>query len=387
MQYLICAVLLTGCIVDPKSTADPDVDATLIDAALADLSVPDRRDAAPVLSRDAAVADAELSDFAPEPDPPEPDPPEPDPPEPDPPVCDADWVVVAEVDVPGAARDLEFRDNRVYGVLYPQGLAIVNLTNPRAPRLQAVFDVQGAHALALSPTEPWGVVAALGDGVRVIDFTNPDVLRETGAFDLVGAAGAEYAQDIELDGTTAYVAAGSQGFWRVDVADPARPRGTGSCCGQGGHPLAGPRGLTLHSGGAYVADSELGLIAVSLDADGPHAQGTSIALPGAAQAVEIFGALAYVLVDDDRVITVNNRRLGTFEIEAEIAVPPPATSLRAGDDAVLVATGDGVWRLQDDDAGQVLDLEGRAATSVLVDGDWMYVGVDGGLVVAERICR
>jgi hypothetical protein len=142
--------------------------------------------------------------------------------------------------------------------------------------------------------------------------------------------------------------------------------------------------LTLLDGGALVADTVDGIVAVAFDDGEPPQRVTRAAMPGEAQSVRRAGDRFYALLNDDTVVSIANEQINVLAIEDTFQLPAPTTHLAVHDDRLLIGTGDGVWHIDDGEATPLLDLGGRAATSVLVRDGWMYVGVENGLIVARR---
>lgn len=104
---------------------------------------------------------------------------------------------------------------------------VIDVSDERAPAHIDNFSAPGAHGLALTQDSLFGVLAVIGDGIRVLSLPRDGRIQEVGAFDLIGASGAEYAHDLVLLGNIAVVAAGSQGLWIIDIAERERPRPLG----------------------------------------------------------------------------------------------------------------------------------------------------------------
>lgn len=97
-------------------------------------------------------------------------------------------------------------------------------------------------------------VAAGDAGLRVIDVSNPARLQEVGAWDSPG-----YAESVAISGTLAALADGPYGLQVLDVSDPATPRRL-----SGAYETQFAFDVLLEGGLAYVAAGGSGLLVVDL---------------------------------------------------------------------------------------------------------------------------
>lgn len=129
------------------------------------------------------------------------------------------WL--SELDTPGQARDLAVSGNRAYIADGPNGLRVVDITNPAAPQSLGFLDTPGtAMSVVVS-----GTLAYLGDwtlGIRVVDITNPAAPVSVGFVDTWAAGG------VALAGQHLVVADYDAGLKMVSVENPASPAVVGS---------------------------------------------------------------------------------------------------------------------------------------------------------------
>ena len=287
----------------------------------------------------------------------------------------------------GLALDLDVQGDVAY-LTHDRGVAVVNVAHLDSPFGVAHHTALGAHGLALTP-DGFGVLAVVGDGVRVLDLRDDRTPHEVGAFDLVGAAGAEYAHDLALIGDQAYVAAGALGLWVVDVSVRPSPTPIGSCCGDARrHPLAGARDVEVRSGTAWVADSEDGLLVVDVANPRRPRLLSTTPLAHPARALHLGSDVGYLIEDNDTLATF---ALGppTPRIREGQPLPAGTVALHAREDALFVASADGIHVLHPttlEDLVPPLDLDGRPALALLVVGTRLYVAVPHGLVIASFDC-
>lgn len=159
------------------------------------------------------------------------------------------------------ARHITTAGNYAYIVASKTGLNVVDISNPRSPRLVATV---GAPAIL----EPRAVQVQFRyafvvdrEGLKVLDTTNPERPRATAA-----RVPIRDARDIYLLRTYAYIAAGAEGLAIVDIERPEAP-GQPTFFNAGGA-INDATGLTIgatYAGQyAYIADGKNGLKVVKL---------------------------------------------------------------------------------------------------------------------------
>jgi hypothetical protein len=184
-------------------------------------------------------------------------------------------------------------DGRVFGGI--DGTCTITITNSGF-RAQAVGTVQTFAPTALSfvsipgfannvdVSGNFAYVAAGTTGLQVVDVTDRRAPRIVGAFDTPGNA-----NDVKVVGTRAYVADGSAGLRIIDITDPTRPQLLGSLDTPGNAvdvAVAGDR--------VFLADGASGLRII--DVSNPTApQGLgAVATSGPVKGVAVAGNLAVV---------------------------------------------------------------------------------------------
>lgn len=99
------------------------------------------------------------------------------------------------------------------------GLLAVDVSDPAQPeRLSQVFEAGSVRAVDVAISGSHAFVAMHGEGVRVVDVSDPASLREVGAFDTPGVAEAVW-----VGGDRLYVADGESGLRIFDLSVPESP--------------------------------------------------------------------------------------------------------------------------------------------------------------------
>ena len=171
------------------------------------------------------------------------------------------------------ASSLWFAGTTAY-VTTPRGLSVVDLDDPRRPRLVAQVGAPLRAPRAVAVQLRYAFVLD-EDGLKVVDVTRPAAPRVVAgaAIALPGARGLYLAR------TYAYVAAGAKGLAIVDIERPEQPRLDQTY--DAGGAIDDARdvkiGMTNGSAFAYVADGKNGLRVVQLISanDTPGAYGFS----------------------------------------------------------------------------------------------------------------
>jgi hypothetical protein len=185
--------------------------------------------------------------------------------------------------------------NLAYSLVHPDGLQIVDVSDPREPMLVGRFNttgletklaVAGAYAFLLDrdlPGDP-----GTGQGFLVVDVSN------VSSPELVGSIPEMHdwlnVRDIDAVGETVYVSESEFGLHIIDVSDPNTPRRLG-----GLPPLGSPRGLAVVGTHGYWANytrQELQIISVASSAN-PQLIG-AYATGGPTFDVTVQGGYAFV---------------------------------------------------------------------------------------------
>ena len=161
----------------------------------------------------------------------------------------------------------------------PGGLASIKI-----PGFANNVDVQGSLAY----------VAAGEAGLQVVDVSVPGEPVIVGAFDTPGNA-----NDVKAVGTLAYIADGSAGLQIVDVSDPTAPVGVGAVDTPGdAHDLAVSGAFAYVADGTPVGGGASGLNIIDISVPGAPAIVGTFGFAGSAEAVAVTGTVAAVLVGD-----------------------------------------------------------------------------------------
>jgi hypothetical protein len=119
----------------------------------------------------------------------------------------------------------------------PAGLAVVNVANPRQPRVLSVWKsaekLQGAAAVVVR--DRYAYLGAMGHGVFVLDVSDPAAVRPAATIlpDVdfprknPGRVQHPNARGLALQGRYLYVAFDAGGLRVIDVADPLKPKEVG----------------------------------------------------------------------------------------------------------------------------------------------------------------
>lgn len=170
------------------------------------------------------------------------------------------------------------------------GFRVLDVANPRAPQVIGSFGtVDMGQALAvhgstafIATLNPYTYVVAL----RSVDMSDPTNPRQLGV--LYHPTG--YPQSMTIDGSMAFIAAGTEGVLIVDISDPAAPLLRGQI------PTRGfSYGVTVRDGIAYVADGSAGLQLFDVSVpESPRPYGDGAATAGLAYDVVVTGNIALV---------------------------------------------------------------------------------------------
>jgi hypothetical protein len=233
-------------------------------------------------------------------------------------------------------QEVEVAGNYAYAAAYDRGLRVLNVANPANPTqvgfyqtpeddwlthvhlsgdyayatdyygyLLWIFDVSNPAAPALEATygdhsTPWtildiyvvgGTAYLAGDGLRVLDVSNPAHPAEAGF-----CAAVSTAKNIDVRGDYAYVVSDSNLFWVVDVSNPLTPTAVSTITLSTGHFYYG--GLTVEGDYAYIADMYWGMVVVDISDPFHPSVVREIALPGYTYTVRTNGDMLYLPSSD-----------------------------------------------------------------------------------------
>ncbi|MCH8334195.1 hypothetical protein IIC65_09700, partial [Candidatus Sumerlaeota bacterium] len=169
------------------------------------------------------------------------------------------------------------------------GLQIIDVSDPSAPQLRfEVFPVSGAGVTVSNSlaylTADWGS----SSGFSIFVFTDPSSPFEVGSITVPGEAAG-----VAVEGSWAYVAAGSAGLLVIDVSSRGAPVLVGSYDTPGD-----ATGVAVEDSLVYVADGFAGLAIIDVSVPAAPVLVGAYNTEGDARAVEVSGALAYVADGD-----------------------------------------------------------------------------------------
>lgn len=156
-----------------------------------------------------------------------------------------------------------------------------------APVARGVVSIPG-YANNVDVSGDYAFVAAGAAGLQVVDVSNPTSPQVVAGEDTPGNA-----NDVRIVGTLAFVADGSSGLQIIDVADPLNPAIIGSADTTGD-----AQDVVVQGTYAYVADGSSGLQVIDVQTPSAPAVVGTADTPGTARGVGVTGTLV-ALVDDD----------------------------------------------------------------------------------------
>jgi hypothetical protein len=135
-----------------------------------------------------------------------------------------------------------------------QGLRILDVSNPVRIREIGFCSAPTWEAVSVIVAGDRAYVGAGRAGLRIVDVTDPARPVEVGGYAMIGTAG-----DVAVRGSHAYVVGEDSGLHIVDVADPASPSLVGSCAD-----IRQACSVAVSGDYAYVAAREDGLCIVDV---------------------------------------------------------------------------------------------------------------------------
>ena len=203
-----------------------------------------------------------------------------------------DVTLAGSYDTVGDAKGVAVSGNYAYVADRGNGLVIVDISDPASPVLSGSYDTVGdANSVAVSGN--YAYVADGGNGFVIVNISNP------ASPVLTGSCITGYAYDVSVSGNYAYVAALLNGLVIVDISNPASPLLSGSSD-------AAKEAIEIDVSGnyAYVADDDKGLVIVNISNPASPVLSGSYDTAGFAQGVAVSGNYAYIAdwTDNDLVI-------------------------------------------------------------------------------------
>ena len=117
----------------------------------------------------------------------------------------------------GYARGVAVVGNHAYIADTGNGLLVIDVTNPNAPVLMGSYDTPG-DAIGIAVVGTLAYVADGTAGLQIIDISDPFVPTRLGSYNTTGIA-----FGVTVVGNRAYVADGFSGLQIIDVTHPAAP--------------------------------------------------------------------------------------------------------------------------------------------------------------------
>ncbi len=179
------------------------------------------------------------------------------------------------------AHDIVFQGNYGY-CAFGNGLVILDLTDIKNP--VRVSDLYLGGGFGLAVRDQWAFVAAGGQGLKIVDVSDPKAPALRGALGVEGEA-----RDVALAGSLAYLACGAGGLRVIDVSDPSAPKSIGTWTGAGEANRLAVRGETL-----YLAAGTAGLFILSIKNPAAPSLTGSLSLEGTAEGIALSSGFAYI---------------------------------------------------------------------------------------------
>ncbi|MBN1888095.1 MAG: carboxypeptidase regulatory-like domain-containing protein [Thermoflexales bacterium] len=278
------------------------------------------------------------------------------------------------------AADVAVSGSRAYVAAEGDGLHVVDLSDPTRPRQMGFYSLPGHEARAVVVSDTVAYVAGGQSGLRLIDVTDAYDPAELGFYDTPG-----YAQGVAVSGTHAYVADGDAGLRVLDVSDPASPTELGSHATPG---LA--QGVAVSGTYAYVADGGSGLRVLDVSNPISPTEVGACDTPGSARGVALAGDYAYVadgagglrVVDVSNPISLSEVAFYYTARDAQAVAVSGARAYVANDRDGLLAVdvSDPIRPVEADHSGTL----GRAY-GVALSGRYACVANAGGGLIVLRI--
>ena len=175
----------------------------------------------------------------------------------------------ADTGILNGARHVTVAGHYLY-IAADRGLVIVNVDQPLHPSVAAILPLKDVRASAVQFRYLWATTA---DGLALVDITHPEAPRMVNS----GLVKIADARKVYLARTFAYVASGAQGLTIVDIERPEQPRmlqafnntdaagqpGPGGALTDTQDVVVGSTNASLF---AYVADGVNGLKVIQLTA-------------------------------------------------------------------------------------------------------------------------
>ncbi|HEY3175357.1 MAG TPA: hypothetical protein VGK94_06290 [Candidatus Polarisedimenticolia bacterium] len=212
---------------------------------------------------------------------------------------------------PGSASAISLSGDLAFLSLGPEGLRIIDISRPLAPRLTGALETDGSVNAAAPAGGRHLVLADGAMGLKVADISNPAAPKVIASLDTE-----RYARHLAVSGDLVAVAEEEAGvtFLRLDEAGRLAPLSSIRLEGSS-------RGVALSGRRCYVAAGPAGLIV--LDLSRPDRPGIVAGFPSADYARGVAAAEGMVLLAD------GNAGLRVLEVKETGGPAPALRTLRA----------------------------------------------------------
>jgi hypothetical protein len=267
------------------------------------------------------------------------------------------------------------------------GMHVIDIMAPTHPIQVGAYDTHGMPwNVALAGTLAY--VATGSPGLHIVDVADPSQPQNVGIFDPLHWGVDDFARDVAVKGTIAYVSDRAAGALRlVDISDSTQPIELGLFDSPGGaYAVAAAPDSPL----VYLADGAAGLRIVDVSKpDSPFEIG-SWQTPGVAVEVAISGTLAFVAGREEGLHIVDVSNPARPQLVATFDTPGLVWGVAVEGAWVYLADGPAGVRLLDvSDPAQPREAAAYVtpgyAWNVAVAGDQVYVAAEsGGLVILRH---
>jgi hypothetical protein len=211
--------------------------------------------------------------------------------------------------LPAPLRGVAVRGSFAFVAAGEAGLQVVELADPTHPRVVATYDSAG-HTWDVALAGRYVYLADEYNGLRILDLEDPLAPVEVGFFDPPGQE--EFFHGVASAGGRVYVADGGierTGLWILDLTDPAQPAPLGfwPLTAPGDSGLA-PRAEDVDVAGeiAYVAAGTAGLSLVDVGDPRNPVEIGAYDTPGRAAQLQVVEGHVFLVDGDLRVVDVSD---------------------------------------------------------------------------------
>lgn len=277
----------------------------------------------------------------------------------------------------GHAYDVAVSGNYAYVAYGRSGFAIVNVTNPSAPTRAGKYDASG-YASSVAVSGNYAYLAYGYMGLTVVDVSDKSSPIRTGSYITPG-----YARDVAVSGKYAYIADGNSGLVIADISNPKAPTYK-SNYDTSGHSW----GITVLNNYAYLADGASGLVIVDVTNPGAPTLKGSCDTPGNAETVAVLGNYAYVADGDNGLVIVDITNPAAPILKGGYNTAGHAYGITVINQYAYIADGSDGLVILDVTNPAAPTLKGNydtnSAQSIAVSGNYAYIADDSnGLVITN----